>query len=141
MNMIKTYSDLIKLPSFEERFKYLKQTASVGVETFGFDRYLNQILYSSYKWKKLRDQIIIRDHGCDLGVLGYDINSKPLIHHINPITIMNIVNNDDMVWDPENLITTTYTTHRYIHYGTENTPPNTFVERSEGDTTLWRKKE
>ena len=135
-NNIKTYSELIRFNTFEERFNYLKLDAQIFDVTFGVDRYLNQKLYSSYKWKKLRDKIIIRDLGCDLGIPGYEIYYKPLIHHMNPISITDIINDSDFVWNPEYLITTTYNTHNLIHYGEikEQILP---VERTKNDTKLW----
>lgn len=134
----KTYSELITLSTFKERFKYLSLDGIVGKETFGHDRYLNQILYNSPEWKKVRKEIIIRDNGCDLACEGYDIHGKILIHHMNPITVDDIVNHNPIVFDPENLITTVHNTHNAIHYGDDsllNGPP---IERTRNDTCLWR---
>ena len=117
---IKTYSELILLPTFEERFEYLRLDGKVGEDTFGFDRYLNQLFYQSQEWKKIRDYVIIRDNACDLGVEGYDIYSKVLIHHMNPITARDIEKRTDLLLDPEYLISTTHNTHNAIHYGDEN---------------------
>lgn len=136
--MIKTYSDLRYLLSFEERFRYLKLEGVVGRESFGFERYLNQLLYHSREWKRVRNQIIIRDEGCDLGIPDREIFNNLLVHHINPITVRNVENNDDCVFDLENLITTTHNTHQAIHYGNENLLVTLPLERKKGDTNLWR---
>ena len=112
---IKTYSELITLPTFEERFEYLRLYGTVGVETFGYDRYLNQILYNSPEWKCFRRDIIVRDNGCDLACEGYDIHGRILIHHINPISVEDIIKRNSMVFDPENVIATTHDTHNTIH--------------------------
>lgn len=135
--MRKNYTDISKLKTFEERFEYLKIGGNVGIETFGFDRYANQALYSSREWKKVRDEVIIRDKGCDLGVEGFDIYSKPIIHHIEPITMEQIINRDPIIFDPDNLITVSHRTHNAIHYGNE-LKSNIPIERTKGDTTLWR---
>lgn len=136
---IKTYSELITFPTFEERFKYLQLNGSVGRETFGYDRYLNQMFYKSDEWKSLRDRIIARDNGCDLGVEGYEIYNRVLIHHINPITIDDILRHRPMAFDPENLISTTHRTHNAIHYGDENQLITGPVVRTRNDTCPWRK--
>lgn len=135
--MIKTYSDLIHYDTFDERFQYLKMSGFVGESTFGFDRHVNQSFYSSYEWKRARDLVILRDNGCDLGVPGYEINVEILIHHITPISLDDIVHGDPMIIDPENLITTTKTTHNAIHYGRENPYPRVVTARSPHDTRLW----
>lgn len=137
--MIRSYSELIKLPTFEERFDYLKLGGSVGQSTFGYDRYLNQQFYTSGKWRKFRDEIIARDMGCDLGVEGYEINGQPvLIHHINPLKRNDIVDRSPYLMDPDNVITTTYRTHRAIHYGDKSQIFTGLVERSANDTCPWR---
>ena len=105
---IKTYSELIALPTFEERFEYLRLDGSVGEQTFGFDRYINQLFYQSYEWKKIRDFVIIRDNGCDLGVEGHDIGGKILIHHMNPITVDDIQNRSEFLLNPDYLISPQY---------------------------------
>lgn len=120
MKNIKTYSELITIPTFEERFEYLKLDGQVGVETFGFNRYLNQAFYKSDEWLSIRDYVITRDNGCDLGVEGYEIYGRILIHHINPITKDDIVHRSKSLLDPENLITTVKRTHDAIHYGDSN---------------------
>lgn len=136
---IKTYSELITLPTFEERFQYLRLDGIVGESTFGFDRYLNQIFYQSQKWKQIRDFVIIRDNGCDLGVEGYEIYGRILIHHMNPITIKDIERESEFLLDPEYLITTVHNTHNAIHYGDENLLITAPIERTKYDTCPWRK--
>ena len=138
-NSIRTYSELITIPTFEERFEYLKLNGSVGLETFGHDRYLNQILYNSPEWRRFRPEIIVRDNGCDLACEGYEIFGKILIHHINPITAQDILNRNQKVFDPENVITTVHNTHNAIHYGDENLLITAPIERSRNDTCPWRK--
>lgn len=135
---MKSYTELSKLKTFEERFKYLQLNGMVGSDTFGFDRYLNQALYSSKEWKEARNKVIIRDNCCDLGVDGYEINSRPLIHHINPITEEQIINRDPIIFDLDNLITVTHKTHNAIHYGTDSEYNRKPIERTKGDTTPWR---
>lgn len=137
--MIKTYSELITLPTFEERFRYLKLDGIVGKETFGYDRYLNQILYSSGEWKRFRNGIIVRDNGCDLGCDGYDIFERALVHHINPVTIEDILDRNPIVFDPENVITTTHNTHQAIHYSDEGLLIRAPTERTRNDTCPWKK--
>ena len=137
--MIRTYSELITIPTFKERFKYLRLEGSVGIETFGYDRYLNQMLYNSPEWKKCRQDIIIRDNGCDLACEGYEIHGRILIHHINPITVDDILKRRPIVFDPENLIVTTHNTHNAIHYGDENLLMSEPIERSINDTCPWRR--
>lgn len=137
--MIRTYSELIKLPSFEERYEYLRLQGVVGEDTFGFDRYLNQSLYSSEEWKRCRRLIIIRDGGLDLGCDGYEIRGRILIHHLNPITLNDIINRNPIIFDPENLICTSHNTHNAIHYGDKNlllmaTP----IIRTKNDTCPWK---
>ena len=138
-NSIRTYSELITIPTFEERFEYLKLNGLVGLETFGHDRYLNQILYNSPEWRRFRPEIIVRDNGCDLACEGYEIFGKILIHHINPITAKDILNRNPKVFDPENVITTVHNTHNAIHYGDENLLITAPIERSRNDTCPWRK--
>ena len=135
---IRTYSELITLPTFEERYKYLKLDGIVGEETFGFDRYLNQIFYKSKEWRSIRDYVITRDNGCDLGVEGHEIFGKILIHHMNPISKKDILERSDLLLNPEYLICTIKNTHDAIHYGDENlliiAPP----ERTKNDTCPWK---
>ena len=138
MTNIKTYSELITIPTFEERYKYLRLDGSVGEQTFGFDRYINQVFYQSHEWKKIRDFVIIRDNGCDLGIDGYEIRGKILIHHMNPITVKDIQTCSDFLMNPEYLISTTHLTHNAIHYGDEHLLPKGPVERKKYDTCPWR---
>lgn len=135
--MIRSYSELIKLGTFEERFEYLKLSGSVGFETFGHDRYLNQALYCSEKWKRVRREVIIRDEGCDLGVDYMEIPGKIIIHHMNPITIRDIESGNSSIFDPEFLICTSFRTHNAIHYSDESLLPKDPVIREPGDTKLW----
>ena len=136
--MIRTYSELITLPTFEERFEYLRLGGKVGAETFGFDRYINQIFYKSYKWLSVRDKVIIRDNGCDLGIEGREIYGRILVHHMNPITMDDIVNHSSWILDPEYLITTVKNTHDAIHYSDENLLIKDPIERRKNDTCPWR---
>ena len=136
--IIKTYSELITLNTFEERFEYLRLDGSVGIQTFGFDRYLNQLLYNSPEWKRCRRDIILRDNGCDLALEGYEIYGRILIHHINPIAIDDITNRSPIIFDPENLISTTHNTHNAIHYGDEKLLNRPLIERTKNDTCPWR---
>lgn len=138
MKNIKTYSELITIPTFEERFEYLKLDGQVGVETFGFDRYLNQAFYKSDEWLSIRDYVITRDNGCDLGMEGYEIYGRILIHHINPITKDDIIQRSRILLDPENLITTVKRTHDAIHYGDGNLLMRAPIERRKNDTCPWR---
>lgn len=138
--IIRTYSELILLPTFEERFKYLQLNGVVGEETFGFDRYLNQIFYRSQKWKSIRDYVIIRDNGCDLGVEGYEIHGNILIHHMNPVSLNDIRYETDYLTDPEFLISTVLSTHNAIHYGDDRIlQSKTPIERTKNDTCPWRR--
>lgn len=135
---IKTYSELITLPTFEERFEYLQLKGTVGQETFGFDRYLNQILYSSKEWKHLRNKIIVRDNGCDLALEGFEIYGRILIHHINPIIIEDVIKRRETIFDPENLVCVTHNTHNAIHYGDKSLLITGPVERRANDTCPWK---
>lgn len=136
---IKTYSELSRLKTFEERYQYLRLNGSVGRETFGFDRYLNQVFYRSKKWKSIRNRVIIRDNGCDLGIEGREIDGRILIHHMNPISLDDIVNESDLLLDPEYLICTVHSTHNAIHYGDENLLILDPIVRSKNDTCPWKK--
>lgn len=135
---IRTYSELITLPTFEERFKYLQLNGQVGESTFGFDRYMNQVFYRSQKWKSIRDFVIIRDCGCDLGVEGYNIHGKIIIHHMNPLSMRDIETESDFLLNPDFLICTTHNTHNAIHYGDENLLVTAPIERTKNDTCPWR---
>lgn len=134
---IRTYSELSRLETFEERFDYLKLNGRVGAETFGFDRYLNQIFYQSPKWRRARDKVIIRDNGCDLGIEGHEIYDSIIVHHMNPITLEDIEMEREEIFNPEYLICTTKLTHNAIHYGDKNLLPKLPIERKPGDTKLW----
>lgn len=135
--MVRSYTELTRLKTFEDRFKYLVLHGAVGRSTFGFDRYLNQQFYTSPEWRLLRPHIIARDLGCDLAVKGYEIHSRLYIHHMNPLTADEISHGDPKLLDPEFLITTTHQTHNAIHYGDERKLARPLVERRSGDTKLW----
>jgi hypothetical protein len=136
---IRTYSELIQLHTFEERFRYLKLSGKVGVETFGFDRYLNQQFYKSDEWLSLRDDIIIRDLGCDLAVDDREIHSHILVHHMNPITKYDVLHKTDLLLNPEYLVCTAKRTHNAIHYGDESILFDGPIERTKNDTCPWRR--
>lgn len=134
---IRTYSELITMPSFEERYRYLKLDGVVGKETFGFDRYLNQLFYRSKEWKTIRNFVITRDNGCDLGMDGHDIYGKILVHHMNPISKDDILGRSEYLLDPEFLISTIKNTHDAIHYGDESLLITEPIQRSKNDTCPW----
>lgn len=136
--MIRTYSQLRRLQTFNERYEYLRLGGRVGASTFGVDRYLNQMLYTSDEWRSLRNDIIIRDEGNDLGVFGFEIVDKIIIHHMNPITREDIINYNPEVFDPRFLICVSFNTHQAIHYGDERLLPQLPVERRRNDTIPWR---
>lgn len=136
---IRTYTELSRLPTFEERYRYLRITGRVGEETFGFDRYLNQVFYRSRKWKQIRDQVIVRDNGCDLGVEGYEIHGRIIIHHMNPITLKDIEHESEFLLNPEFLICTIHNTHNAIHYGDESLLITAPIERAKNDTCPWKR--
>lgn len=136
--MIRTYSDLIRLDTFEDRFRYLSLKGTVGNATFGFDRWLNQQFYTSREWKRARRDAIARDLGCDLAMPDYEIHSKLVVHHMNPLVVDDLVHGDAAALDLEFLITTTHQTHNAIHYGDESLLVQPVVERRPGDTTPWR---
>ena len=136
--MPRTYSELIHIPTFVERFRYLKLNGRVGEDTFGSDRYLNQDFYHSHEWKQLRHAIIVRDNGCDLGIEGRDIFDRILIHHMNPVLPNDIIKHSDWILDPEFLICTSKLTHDAIHYGDESILYQDPVQRRPGDTCPWR---
>lgn len=140
MNRIRTYSELSKLSTFEERYEYLKLDGIIGEETFGFDRYLNQKFYQrDPEWLRVRDFVIIRDLGCDLGIEGREIHGPIIVHHMNPITKEDLINRTEFLLDPEYLICTVKRTHDAIHYGDENLLMKGPVERIKNDTCPWRK--
>lgn len=135
---MKTYSEMIQLQTFLDRYRYLSLDGRVGEDTFGWDRYLNQTLYRSKEWRDLRNAIIVRDDGCDLGCPDYPISAKILIHHINPISKQDILNRNPLIFDPENLVCVSHLTHEAIHYGSEELlMVNELIERKPGDTILW----
>lgn len=136
---IRTYSELITLPTFEERFEYLRLDGRVGEETFGFDRYLNQVFYKSKEWLQVRDQVIARDNGCDLGMEGHEIYSKILVHHMNPVSKEDILKRSEWILNPEYLICTIKNTHDAIHYGDRSLLATAPIERRPNDTCPWRK--
>jgi len=135
--MRRTYAELRQLKTFEERFDYLKLSGKVGAQTFGWDRPLNQAFYRSPHWRSVRDQVIYRDQGLDLGCVGYEILTKVIIHHMNPITNVDLEDFNPEILDPNYLITTSVVTHRAIHYGDENQIPRLSHDRRPGDTKLW----
>lgn len=137
--IIRTYSELITLPTFEERYEYLRIGGRVGEETFGFDRYLNQLLYKSNEWLDVRDYVIVRDHGCDLGVLDREIQGRILVHHMNPINVEDILRKSKFLLDPEYLISTMKSTHDAIHYGDSSLLITAPIERTKNDTCPWRR--
>lgn len=137
---MRTYSELSKLQTFEDRFRYLMIGGEVGKDTFGFDRYLNQTFYRSAEWQAIRKYVILRDHGCDLGIQGHDICGRMLIHHMNPISVRDLIDRSDILLNPEYLITVSHNTHNAIHYGdTKILERNEFAERSPNDQCPWRK--
>lgn len=137
MTRIRCYSELRRFHTFLDRFEYLKLGGSVGRPTFGSERYINQRFYTSFEWKSVRDAVIVRDNGCDLGIDGHEIHEEILIHHVNPMCVDDIVNGEQWILDPEYLITTTVRTHNAIHYGHILQVPEVVMERKPGDTKLW----
>lgn len=137
---VRTYSELSKLTTFKERFNYLRLDGQVGKDTFGFDRIFNQKFYTSKEWRHIRDLVIVRDNGCDLGIEGYDIVGQNLIiHHINPISLEDIESKSDILLNPEYLITTTHNTHNAIHYGDDKLLITGPIQRSKNDTCPWKR--
>ncbi len=137
--MIRSYSELIKMESFEDRYNYLRLRGEVGVDTFGFDRIFNQMFYRSKEWKDIRNKVILRDNGCDLGVKGREIFSNALVHHMNPISLGDIENNTDILLNPEYLITVSHQTHNAIHFGDEKLLVKDPVVRTRNDTCPWKR--
>lgn len=133
----RTYSELRRLDTFEDRLEYLRLGGGVGRSTFGFDRYINQQFYTSQEWQDIRRHVLLRDDGCDLGVVGYEIQTSPLIHHMNPMNVDDILHKEDWILDPEYLITTTHDTHNAIHYGSVTPYPKVVTQRTPHDTKLW----
>ena len=135
---IKSYSEMCSFSTFIERFNYLKLNGKVGIETFGFDRYLNQVLYCSQEWKRFRRKVIIRDNGCVFGLDGYNINGRLIVHHINPITLEQIEQRDPMIFSMENVVCVTHNVHEAIHYGDESIIPTDPIIRKPNDTCPWK---
>lgn len=137
MSRIRRYSELRRLETFEDRFSYLSLRGTVGQTTFGFDRWVNQLFYRSKEWHDIRNHVISRDWGCDLGISGREIHSGLLVHHMNPLSVEDIQERQDWILDPEYLITTSLQTHNAIHYGDASLLPREYKERRAGDTRLW----
>lgn len=137
MTKIRCYSELRQLERFIDRYNYLRLNDVVGARTFGYDRWVNQGFYHSREWRSARTQVIVRDNGCDLGISGYEIHYGLLIHHMNPMDELDIINGELLIVDPEYLITTTLATHNAIHYGDPSSLPKPHVPRRAGDTNLW----
>ena len=137
MSKTRSYSELSRFDTFDDRFEYLKLGGEVGRSTFGFDRFVNQQFYASYLWKSARREVIMRDNGCDLGIPGYEIYGALLIHHMNPMSVDDIVHGEEWIFDPEFLITTTQKTHNAIHFGDEKQLPKVVTSRSPKDTKIW----
>ena len=137
MSKIRTYSELRRLKTFEERFEYLRLAGEVGYSTFGFDRWLNQHFYRSHMWKRARNAVIVRDNGCDLGIEGFEIYTDLIVHHMNPMSPDDIKHGELWILDPRYLVTTSLQTHNAIHFGDENLLPRGPIQRQPGDTKLW----
>ena len=137
MSRIRTYTELSRLDTFDERYQYLKLSGVVGENTFGFDRWINQEFYRSRQWKNVRDAVIVRDNGCDLGIPGFEVYRGLLVHHMNPISMNDIEHGQEWILDPNFLITTSHRTHNAIHYGDESLLPREPIIRKLGDTKLW----
>lgn len=137
MSRIRTYSELSRLHTFNERYQYLRLVGIVGESTFGFDRWINQEFYRSRQWKSVRDAVIVRDNGCDLGIPGFEIHRGLLVHHMNPVSLDDIMHGEEWILDPNFLITTSHRTHNAIHYGDESLLPREPITRKSGDTKLW----
>jgi hypothetical protein len=135
--MFRTFTEMSQLQTFEDRFEYLSLDGQVGASTFGFDRWMNQKLYRSAEWRRIRNYVIARDLGCDLAVEGYEIHDRIYIHHMNPMRAHDIVHSNEDIFNIEFLISTTHRTHNAIHYGSADSLPKQFVARSAGDTKLW----
>lgn len=135
--MIRTYNSLKFFATFKERFDYLKLNGTVGESVFGFNRYLNQMIYGSSRWRRLRDEIIIRDNGCDLGVLGYELHDRIFVHHMNPLTMEDLEMDKECIYDPNVLICVSFNTHNAISFGDESLLPKTPIERTRNDTCPW----
>lgn len=137
MTITRSYNELRRIDGFEERFRYLSLNGSVGSSTFGYDRWLNQRFYTSREWRQLRDHVIARDNGCDLGVDGYEIHDKIIVHHMNPMIVNDLIAGEESIMDPNFLVVTSHRTHNAIHYGDESLLPRKYIPRERGDTRLW----
>lgn len=137
MTITRSYNELRRINGFEERFRYLSLNGSVGSSTFGYDRWLNQRFYTSREWRQLRDHVIARDNGCDLGVDGYEIHDKIIVHHMNPMIVNDLIAGEESIMDPNFLVVTSHRTHNAIHYGDESLLPRKYIPRERGDTRLW----
>lgn len=137
MKIFRSYMELKTLPTFKDRFEYLKLSGIVGEETFGFDRYINQNLYHSPEWRHVRREVMLRDDGLDLGVFGHEITGKIIVHHMNPISLEDIENENPDIFDPNFLICVSEETHNAIHFGDKSKLPRQFIKRFAGDTKLW----
>jgi hypothetical protein len=135
--MLRTYKELRRLNTIDDRYQYLKLRGGVGDATFGSDRWVNQRFYASRQWKQIRDHVILRDEGCDLGIPGYEIHERLVIHHMNPMTVRDIEDGDESILNPDYLVVVSHKTHNAIHYGDERLLPRPPIERSPGDTRLW----
>lgn len=135
---IRTYSELIQISDYYDRFEYLKIGGKIGFETFGYDRYLNQILYASPEWRHFRDVIIIRDNGCDIAMPGFEIHDRLTVHHLNTLTKEDILNRDPKIFDPENVVCVSHNTHMAIHYGSRDLLPQPIIVRTQNDTCPWK---
>lgn len=135
--MTRSYAELIEIPTFEERYRYLREYSEVGVATFGFERWLNQAFYTSREWRDVRQEVIARDLGCDLGIEGREVWKQIIIHHMNPLTVRDVTRHDAAILDPEYLISVSLRTHNAIHYGDESQLDKPLVQRIPGDTKFW----
>ena len=137
MTITRSYNELRRIGTFEERFRYLSLNGSVGSSTFGYDRWLNQRFYTSREWRQLRDHVIARDNGCDLGIDGYEIHDKILVHHMNPMIVDDLLAGEESIMDPNFLVVTSHRSHNALHYGDESLLPRKYTPRERGDTRLW----
>ena len=137
MTIVRSYNELRRIDGYEDRFRYLSLNGSVGSSTFGYDRWLNQRFYTSREWRQLRDHVIARDNGCDLGIDGYEIHDKILVHHMNPMIVDDLLAGEESIMDPKFLVVTSHRSHNAIHYGDESLLPRKYTPRERGDTRLW----
>lgn len=137
----RSYSDLSRIDDFEDRYDYLRVNARIGVDTFGYERWINQAFYTSREWRRIRNIVIDRDRGCDMGIAGNEIYDRPIVHHMNPMNVDDLVEGDLSILNPEYLITVSMRTHNAIHFGDRESLPKPFVPRRPGDTQLWTRRE